>query len=69
MYPTEIEPSTLVDIRTVKVTGNLSKEQRIAEYVRQIKNPYLFKCGKYTISVKHTENGPTLEECLCQMMS
>jgi len=69
MYPIEIEPDTLVDIRTVKVTGHLSKEQRIAEYVRQIKNPYLFKYGKYTVSVKHMENGPTLEECLRQMMS
>lgn len=68
MNLTTINANTLVDIRTVNVMRNLPKEQRIAEFVKQIKNPYLFKCGKYTVSVKHATNGPTLEECLRQMM-
>ncbi len=36
---------TLVDIRDVTVDRELSREDRIAEFVRQIKNPYRFKCG------------------------
>ena len=54
----------LVDIRTVSVDKNLSKLQRIIEFIRQIRNPYRFKCGKFTVSVRFSKNGPTLEQCL-----
>lgn len=58
------EQDTLVDIRDVKVDKNLSREERIAEFVRQIRNPYLFKCGKFTVRASFAENGATLEECI-----
>ena len=35
----------LVDIREVSVDKNLPKEERIAAFIRQIKNPYRFRCG------------------------
>ena len=59
----------LVDIRTVSVDRTLPREARIAEFVRQIKNPYKFKCGKFTVTVKYADNGLTLEDCLLQMIS
>jgi hypothetical protein len=54
----------LVDIRDVRVDKSLPKLQRIIEFVRQIKNPYLFRCGKFTVTAKFTQDGPTLENCL-----
>ncbi len=57
-------PGPLVDIRDVIVDKNLPRDERIAEYVRQIKNPYCFRCGKFTIRAKYNENGLPLEECL-----
>lgn len=54
----------LVDIRDVSVNRELPKEERIADFVSQIKNPYLFKCGKYTVKASFSENGQTLEECI-----
>ena len=33
----------LADIRDVSVDQSLSKEERIAEFLRQIKNPYCFR--------------------------
>ena len=63
----EIEQSTsseLVDIRDVSVNRELPKEERIAEFVGKIKNPYLFKCGKYIVKASFSENGQTLEECI-----
>jgi len=57
-------PGSLVDIRDVIVDKNLPRDERIAEYVRQIKNPYCFRCGKFTIRAKYNENGLPLEECL-----
>ncbi len=54
----------LVDIREVAVDKELSREERIAEFVRQIKDPYRFKCGRFTVQASFAEGGVTLEECI-----
>ena len=59
-----IDRDKLVDIRDVVINTDLPKEERIKEYVRQIKNPYCFKCGKYVVLSKCSENGLSLEDCL-----
>jgi hypothetical protein len=59
----------LVDIRSVSVDNNLPKQERIAEFIRQIKDPYHFRCGKYTVKVRFAESGPTLEDCLERLMA
>lgn len=55
---------TLVDIRDVTVDKELSREERIAEFVRHIKNPYRFKCGRFTVQASFAAGGATLEECI-----
>ena len=59
----------LVDINDVKVDKSLPKQARIAEFIRQIKDPYHYKCGKFTVTVRYTEGGPTLEDCLQRLMA
>ena len=54
----------LVDIQDVVVDKDLPREKRIAEFVRQIKDPYHFKCGKFTVRIQYAENGISLEDCL-----
>ena len=58
----------LVDIRDVSVDQSLPKEERIAEFLRQIKNPYCFRCGKFTVRARFAENGVSLEDCLKQIL-
>lgn len=58
----------LVDIRDVTVDPSLPKEERIAEFLRQIRNPYHFKCGKFTVRAQFAQNGVTLEACLKQIL-
>ena len=67
--PKNISRSELVDIRDVLVDKNLPKQERIAEYIRQIKDPYHFKCGKFTVKARFATNGPTLEDCLEQIIA
>ena len=57
-------PEALVNIRTVTADKDLPKEARIAAFVRQIKNPYRFRCGDFIVNASFTSGGPTLEECL-----
>lgn len=44
-----VDPDTLVDIRTIKIDQNLSREEREAEFIRQVKNPYCFRVGDVII--------------------
>ena len=54
----------LVDIREVAVDKALPKEERIAAFLHQIKNPYRFRCGDFVVNASFANNGVTLEECL-----
>lgn len=58
------ERDELVDIREVSVDKDLPKEERIAAFIRQIKNPYRFRCGEFVVNACFAGNGVTLEECL-----
>lgn len=58
----------LADIRDVSVDQSLSKEERIAEFLRQIKNPYCFRCGKFTVRAQFSDNGVSLEDCLKEIL-
>jgi hypothetical protein len=59
----------LVDIRDVQVDNALPKYERIVAYIKQIKDPYHFKCGEFTVTAKYTDNGVSLEDCLQRIMT
>ena len=60
----KIDPAELVDIRDVQTRRELPKEERIREFIRQIRNPYCFRVGKVAVKVSYAENGASLEERL-----
>ena len=64
-----INAEELVDIRNVQVDKSLPKVERVAEFVRQIKDPNLFRCGKFIVTARFAEDGPTLEECLQRIIA
>lgn len=57
-------PDTLVDINDISVNKDLPKPERIKEYIRQIKNPYCFKCGNFVVMAKYSDKGLSIEDCL-----
>jgi len=59
-----VDPDTLVDIKGVEVNTALPREDRILEFLTQIKNPYLFKCGKTVVKVSFADTEVTLEDQL-----
>lgn len=59
-----VDRESLVDIRDVQVDGKLPKEQRLAEFLRQIKNPYCYRCGKIVVKIGFADTEATLEERL-----
>ena len=63
-----LDEEELADIREVSIDPNLSQEERIAEFLRQIKNPYHFRCGDITVHACYKQDGPSLTECLTQLL-
>lgn len=59
-----VDRDTLVDIKDVKVNPNLSKVERMADYINQIKNPYCYKCGKITVKVSFANTEETIADKL-----
>ena len=59
-----VDPAVLVDIRDVSVNTDLPKEERMLDYLGQIKNPYCFKCGKTVVKVSFADTNATIEDRL-----
>lgn len=63
-----VDLDSLVDIQEIKIDPNLPKEQRIEQYLRQIKNPYCFRVGNIAVRVKYSEDGVTLQQRIEQYL-
>lgn len=59
-----IDRDALVDIRDVKVNTALPKRERAMDFIRQIRNPYCYKHGKYVVKVGFSDTEVSLEERL-----
>lgn len=63
-----VDPAELVDIREIQINPRQSREERIRDFVRQVKNPYCFRVGGVAVKVSFTEGGATLEDRLESLM-
>ena len=59
-----VDPSTLVDINEVAINRDLPREELIIDFIRQIKNPYCYRCGKAVVKVSFADTEETLEDRL-----
>ena len=62
--PATVDRSTLADIADVKIEPSLPREEQIREYLRQIKNPYVFLCRGVVVKVSFAETTVTIEDKL-----
>ena len=66
--PLNSSQEELVDINSVTIDPSQSKEERIAAYLSQIKDPYHFKCGQIEVHACYSSEGPSLSDCLKQLI-
>lgn len=59
-----VDPDQLVDIHDVVINTDLPKEERILDFIQQIRNPYCFRHGKMIVKISFSESAgnTTLEE-------
>lgn len=62
-----VDKNTLVDVEDIQIRTDLPKRERIAEYIRQIKNPYCYISHGVVVKISFAGKC-TLEECLAKNM-
>lgn len=66
--PLYVDKNTLVDIESIQINMELPREERIIDFIEQIKNPYLFKCGNLVVQSVFSDSGVTLTERIKQYL-
>ena len=62
--PRTVDRSSLVQCADVHVGEGMPKMERVAEYMRQMGNPYCYLDGKILVKLSFAENGRTIEDCV-----
>lgn len=66
-----LEDVTLDDVYelgTIKIDRRKSSNERILDFLTKVKNPYIFKINGRLVRMRFSENGPTADECLTNML-
>ncbi|MGL5435518.1 MAG: DUF6870 family protein [Lachnospiraceae bacterium] len=59
-----VEPAALVDIKNITIDEALPREERIAAFIAQVKNPYCFKVGKIVVGIGYSDNEVSFQQRL-----
>ena len=59
-----VDIDSLEDISKIKINTNLPQKERMAEFIKQIKNPYCFRYKDTAVKITFNDNGPSFEECV-----
>lgn len=57
-----VDPAGLIDIKNTKADPDKPLSERMADFIRQIRNPYCFRCGDTIVKVSYSDTEVTMEE-------
>lgn len=57
-----VDPSTLVDATQIHIDDTLTGEERVREYIRQVKNPFCYRVGDVVVKNIYSNDGVSLQE-------
>lgn len=63
-----VDRESLVDITEVQINGKIPPKQRFDDFLRQIKNPYCYRCGNVVVKISFSDTDATLEDRLEQYL-
>ena len=58
----DVEVNELKDIRKVRIDRSQTKEKRIAQYLKQVGNPYMVRVGNVKVKIRFANNGVSFED-------
>lgn len=63
-----VDKNDLIDLNQVTIDETKPVPERVAEFMRQIQNPYCFRIGDVVIKVVYKENGPSFQQNMIDML-
>ncbi len=57
-----VDRDSLVDVTRIHIDEGLTKEERLKEFIRQVKNPYCFRVGDVVVKNVYSGDGVSLRE-------
>ena len=64
----DINPDDVDEISSIKIDRRKSSDERILDFLTQVENPYVFKINGKLVRMNFSENGPTADECLTNIL-
>lgn len=62
--PRTVDRSTLMQRSSVRLDPSAPREERLRDFIQQIKNPYCYLDGKTVVKINFTNTATTIEDCL-----
>ena len=62
--PRTVDCSTLMQRSSVRLDPSAPREERLRDFIQQIKNPYCYLDGKTVVKISFTNTATTIEDCL-----
>ena len=62
--PRTVDRSTLMQRSSVRRDPSAPREERLRDFIQQIKNPYCYLDGKTVVKISFTNTATTIEDCL-----
>lgn len=62
--PRTVDRSTLMQRSSVRLDPSVPREERLRDFIQQIKNPYCYLDGKTVVKISFTNTATTIEDCL-----
>ena len=59
-----VDRSTLMQRSSVRLDPSAPREERLRDFIQQIKNPYCYLDGKTVVKISFTNTATTIEDCL-----
>ncbi|MBQ8117057.1 MAG: hypothetical protein IJ147_03270 [Lachnospiraceae bacterium] len=57
-----VQREELAEIGDVQIDSHAPLQERFADFMRQVKNPYCYRCGKVVVKVSFADTEKTLED-------
>ena len=62
--PKTVDRNALIQRSSVRLDPAASREERLRDFIQQIKNPYCYLDGKTVVKISFTNTATTIEDCL-----
>lgn len=64
----DTNPDDVDELSSIKIDRKKSSNERILDFLTQVKNPYVFKVNGKLVRMVFSENGPTADDCLTRVL-